>query len=154
MAAGLLVARPTLVVPSFGDLFMWGVRRGACSPVLCLCLLACVCSAHVLATHHFIAVPAASKKQATRLHRHTTDKRAQTAQHAAATQDLCHRLGVGPPPLPLDRLDESSLATGLRDLAAGARPGGSYAAAAQEVSRGLAREDGLAAAVASVLRDA
>ena len=40
-AAGLLMARPTLVVPSFGDLFMGGVSGSTSSDFLRSLLLAC-----------------------------------------------------------------------------------------------------------------
>jgi hypothetical protein len=63
-------------------------------------------------------------------------------------------LGVGPPPIPLDRLDAAALAAGLRDLAAGARPGGRYRAAARAAAGALSGGGGAARAAASVLRGA
>jgi len=60
--------------------------------------------------------------------------------------------GCRPAPIPLNRLTVDSLAAGLKELAAGSREGGSYSAAARAVAEKLAREDGLSAAVRSVLR--
>ncbi|GBF90440.1 sterol 3-beta-glucosyltransferase [Raphidocelis subcapitata] len=69
-----------------------------------------------------------------------------------ANGELCHRLGVGPPPLPLADLSAPSLAAALRALACGARPGGRYAGAAASVAARLRRERGLEGAVDSLLR--
>lgn len=75
------------------------------------------------------------------------------SQHAhSLNRDLCHSLGVGPAPIPLAHLNESTLAAGLKTLATGAAPGCAFAAAAAAVAERLQGEDGVGAAAASVLR--
>ncbi|WIA34522.1 hypothetical protein OEZ86_012845 [Tetradesmus obliquus] len=61
--------------------------------------------------------------------------------------DMCHKLGVGPDPIPLPELTADRLLAALQQLVA---EHGRYSAAAAGVADQLRREDGLAAAVASV----
>uniref|UniRef100_A0A383WES6 Erythromycin biosynthesis protein CIII-like C-terminal domain-containing protein n=2 Tax=Tetradesmus obliquus TaxID=3088 RepID=A0A383WES6_TETOB len=63
--------------------------------------------------------------------------------------DMCHKLGVGPAPIPLPELTADRLLATLQQLVA---EHGRYSAAAAGVADQLRCEDGLAAAVASVAR--
>lgn len=60
---------------------------------------------------------------------------------------VCHRLGVGPRPVPLQGATPLALAAAMHSLLQGLPR---YTAAAAAVAAGLAREDGLTAAAASV----
>lgn len=167
-AVGLKWGKPTLVIAAFGDLFLWyalGISIGSSFIMTCFHtgtrsaagLTAAVsqdessiqtpgsCGGHPMSCSS--SLQEASRAECVCLH---TDFVCCCCAvgHTTCRGDVCHGLGVGPQALPLKGLTATQLHTGLRQLVHNP----AYKAAAEQVAAGLAAEDGLEAALASVHR--